>query len=130
MAGDTNRQRHALHGRNESHSCRRNRGVDHRRSGDESYHHVWSGAGPLNQIPPSANVTVDPDGARHAFISSISDVVHSGFITEAPQDRIGLAQAPLSATRFRLTFTRPGIYPYICVLHDGVGMVGEIVVLP
>ena len=85
---------------------------------------------PLNQIPPSANVTVDPDGARHAFISSTSDVVHSGFITEAPQDRTGLAQAPLSATRFRVTFTGPGIYPYICVLHDELGMVGEIIVLP
>ena len=85
---------------------------------------------PFNQIPPSANVTVDPDGARHAFISSTSDAVHSGFITEAPQDRTGLAQAPLSATRFRVTFTGPGIYPYICVLHDELGMVGEVVVLP
>src|SRR5205085_8358742 len=26
---------------------------------------------PLNQIPPSANVSLDPDGARHAYISSI-----------------------------------------------------------
>jgi len=85
---------------------------------------------PLNQIPPSANVTVDPDGARHAYISSTSDVVHSGFITEAPQDRTGLAQAPLSATRFRVTFTGPGIYPYICVLHDELGMVGQVIVLP
>jgi hypothetical protein len=44
--GGTNRQRHALHGRNESHPCWRNRGVDHRRGGDEPYHHLWSGAGP------------------------------------------------------------------------------------
>jgi plastocyanin len=51
-------------------------------------------------------------------------------IPEAPQDRTGLAEAPLSATRFRVTFTAPGIYPYICVLHDELGMVGEIVVLP
>jgi plastocyanin len=58
---------------------------------------------PLNQIPPSANVTVDADGARHAIISSPFDAVHSGFITQAPQDRIGLAQAPLGATRFRAT---------------------------
>ncbi|MBV9622925.1 MAG: hypothetical protein JOZ14_02985 [Acidobacteria bacterium] len=83
----------------------------------------------LQQIPPSANVTTDPDGARHAYISSPSDAVHSGFITQAPQDRIGLAQAPLSATRFRVTFTQPGIYHYICVLHDQLGMVGEIVVM-
>lgn len=85
---------------------------------------------PLNQIPPSANVTVDADGARHAIISSPSDAVHSGFITESPQDRVGLAQAPLSATRFRVTFTKPGIYKYKCVLHDELGMVGEIIVLP
>jgi plastocyanin len=85
---------------------------------------------PLNQIPPSANVTTDADGARHAFLSSPSDVVHSGFITQSPQDRTGLAQAPLSATRFRATFTQPGVYQYKCVLHDELGMVGEIIVLP
>lgn len=85
---------------------------------------------PLNQIPPSANVAIDPDGARHAFISSTSDVVHSGFITQPPQDRIGLAQAPLSATRFRVTFTQPGVYQYKCVLHDELGMVGQVIVLP
>jgi plastocyanin len=84
---------------------------------------------PLNQIPPSGNVTVDADGARHAIISSPADVVHSGFITQSPQDRIGLAQAPLSATRFRVTFTKPGVYQYKCVLHDELGMAGEIIVL-
>lgn len=85
---------------------------------------------PTNLIPPSANVTVDADGARHAIISSTSDAVHSGFITEAPQDRTGLAQAPLGVTRFRVTFTQPGIYHYVCALHDTLGMIGEIVVLP
>jgi plastocyanin len=87
---------------------------------------------PLNQIPPSKNVTVDADGARHAILSSPSDVVHSGFITQAPQDRTGLVQAPLSTTftRFRATFTAPGVYQYICVLHDGLGMVGSVTVLP
>ena len=84
----------------------------------------------LHQIPPSSNVTVDPDGARHAYINSPSDAVHSGFITQAPQDRTGLAQAPLGVTRFRVTFTQPGIYPYICVLHDGLGMHGKVIVLP
>ena len=34
----------------------------------------------LHQMPPSSNVTVDSDGARHAYISSRSDAVHSGFI--------------------------------------------------
>jgi plastocyanin len=85
---------------------------------------------PANQIPPSGNVTVDADGARHAIISSPSDAVHSGFITQAPQDRIGLSQAPVGVTRFRVTFTQPGVYQYKCVLHDELGMVGQIIVLP
>jgi plastocyanin len=85
---------------------------------------------PTNLIPPSANVTVDTDGARHAIISSITDAVHSGFITQAPQDRTGLAQAPLGVTRFRVTFTAPGVYQYVCALHDNLGMVGQIIVLP
>lgn len=85
---------------------------------------------PLNQIPPSASVTVDPDGARHAIVSSPSDAVHSGFITQAPQDRMGLAQVPVGVTRFRVTFTQPGVYQYKCVLHDELGMVGQIIVIP
>jgi plastocyanin len=86
----------------------------------------------LHQIPASVNVTVDSDGARHAIISSPSDAVHSGFITQMPQDRIGLPQALLSTgvTRFRVTFTQPGVYRYKCVLHDELGMVGQIIVLP
>ena len=87
----------------------------------------------MHQIPPSSNVTTDADGARHATMSSPTDVVHSGFITELPQDRTGLPQAPLglnSATRFRVTFTAPGVYQYICVLHDELGMVGQVIVLP
>ncbi|PYT78833.1 MAG: hypothetical protein DMG40_18700 [Acidobacteria bacterium] len=84
----------------------------------------------LSQIPPSGNVTVDADGARHAIISSPSEAVHSGFITEAPQDRIGLPQAPVGVTRFRVTFTQPGAYQYKCVLHDELGMAGQIIVLP
>ena len=87
---------------------------------------------PSIQTSPSSNVTTDADGARHAVMTSPSDVVHSGFITELPQDRTGLAQAPLtgSATRFRVTFTGPGVYQYKCVLHDELGMVGQIIVLP
>jgi plastocyanin len=98
-------------------------------------HTITFGPEPDNQhqIPPSSNVTMDADGARHAYLSSPSDSVHSGFITELPQDRIGLTQAPLSlnsATRFRATFTQPGVYQYKCVLHDQLGMVGVIIVLP
>jgi len=93
-------------------------------------HTITFGIEPEDVVDPSANVTVDPDGARHAIINSISDNVHSGFIQTAPQDRIGLAQAPLGTTRFKVTFTKFGIYHYKCALHDGIGMKGTVVVLP
>jgi plastocyanin len=93
-------------------------------------HTITFGTEPDDPMPPSNNVTVDADGALHATITSPSDSVHSGFIMSAPQERIGLAQAPLGATRFRITFTAPGVYPYICALHDDLGMKGRIVVLP
>jgi plastocyanin len=93
-------------------------------------HTITFGTEPVNPIPPSGNVRVDADGALHAAISSTSDSVHSGFIVSAPQDEIGSPQTPLGPTRFRITFTRPGVYPYICALHDDLGMVGRIIVLP
>lgn len=97
----------------------------------EDPHTITFGTEPAGDpFPPSANVTVDADGARHAVINSTSDSVHSGFILAAPQDRTGLAQSPPSVTRFRVTFTHPGTYPYICALHDNLGMKGEIIVLP
>jgi plastocyanin len=93
-------------------------------------HTITFGAEPANPVPPSANVKVDADGALHAVINSQTDSVHSGFIAAAPQERIGLAQAPLSVTRFRVTFTHPGVFNYLCALHDQLGMVGKVIVLP
>lgn len=93
-------------------------------------HTVTFGTEPQNLVPPSPNVTVDTDGARHGILSSPSDSVHSGFLQAAPQDRVGLAQAPSGVTRFRVTFSKQGIYPYICALHDGLGMKGKVIVLP
>jgi plastocyanin len=97
----------------------------------EDPHTITFGTEPAGDpFPPSANVTVDADGARNAVINSPSDSVHSGFILAAPQDRTGLAQSSLSVTRFRVTFTHAGTYPYICALHDLLGMKGKIIVLP
>lgn len=93
-------------------------------------HTITFGTEPANPIPPSANVTVDPDGARHATVSSPSDNVHSGFIVAGVQDQIGLPQPPAGVTHFRVTFPKPGIYQYKCVLHDNLGMLGEVIVLP
>lgn len=100
---------------------------------DVSGHTITFGQEPLNvspATPPSANVFVDPDGARHAIVSSISDSVHSGFIAQAAHERTGVAQAPAGVTQFRVTFTNPGKYPYICAFHDELGMKGEVIVLP
>jgi len=93
-------------------------------------HTITFGTEPANPIPPSANVTIDQDGARHVTIHTNADSAHSGFIVSAPQDRIGLPQAPLGVTRFRVTFTHAGTYPYICALHDDLGMTGKIIVVP
>jgi plastocyanin len=96
----------------------------------EDPHTITFGTEPADLFDPSANVTVDTDGARHAVVNSPSDNVHSGFILAAPQERIGLPQSPLFATRFRVTFTHAGTYSYICALHDDLGMKGEIIVVP
>ena len=93
-------------------------------------HTITFGAEPANPMPPSPNVTVDQDGALHATISSPNDSVHSGFIAAAPQDQIGLPQPSPGVTRFRVTFTRPGVYQYKCALHDNLGMIGRVIVLP
>ena len=111
-------------------------------SSDVSGHTITFGQEPPNvtpATPPSANVFADPDGARHAIITSTSDSVHSGFIAPAGHERTGVPQAPapvgqvqppVGVTRFRVTFTNPGTYPYICAFHDQLGMKGEVVVLP
>jgi plastocyanin len=102
-------------------------------SSDVSGHTITFGQEPPNvspSTPPSTNVSLDLDGARHATINSLADSVHSGLITQAPQERTGLAQAPPGVTRFRVTFTNPGTYPYICAFHDELGMIGEVIVLP
>lgn len=81
---------------------------------------------------PSDNVTVDADGARHVTLNTPDDSAHSGFIRAEPQERTGLRQTPPSEifTRFRVTFTQPGTYPYICSLHDELGMEGTVTVIP
>jgi plastocyanin len=51
---------------------------------------------------------------------------HRAAIT--PQDRPGLAQSAPGITRFRVTFTAPGTYNYICAIHDTLGMTGTVLV--
>jgi plastocyanin len=92
------------------------------------FHTLTFGTEPANDMPPSAGVTVDPDGVRHATISSPTDSVNSGYIGAPNQETVGQPQAPLDFTRFRVTFTAPGTFNYTCALHDDIGMVGTVIV--
>ena len=91
-------------------------------------HTVTFGAEPADPRPPSTNVTLTSDGARQATIGSSADSVNSGFLSPAPQDRANLAQSSPGVTRFRVTFTAPGTFNYICAVHDQLGMKGTVVV--
>jgi plastocyanin len=85
------------------------------------------------------NANLDSDGARHAIVGLPTDNVSSGGLGALPADRAmspDLMQWPLPVTvkdvnqRFRVTFTHPGIYNYLCVFHDNLGMLGRVIVLP
>jgi plastocyanin len=91
-------------------------------------HTVTFGAEPADPRPPSLNVQPASDGAREAVIGSTGDNVNSGFLSPAPQDRAGLAQSNPGVTRFRVTFTAPGTYSYICAVHDQLDMKGTVIV--
>jgi plastocyanin len=91
-------------------------------------HTVTFGTEPADPRPPSLNVSPTVDGARQAVIGSTADTANSGLLVFTPQDRPGLPQAPQGVTRFRVTFTAPGTFNYICSLHDNLGMLGKVIV--
>jgi plastocyanin len=98
-------------------------------------HTVTFGLEPTDILgPPSDNLNTDPDGALHGTISTSADRVHSGLIVAPPQARLGVPESPpdppLGVTRFRVTFPHAGTFPYICALHDNLGMKGIVIVLP
>jgi plastocyanin len=66
---------------------------------------------PFGAFPPSGT-----DGPGHATISPAHKDVNSGFLGAA---------LPFGA-QFSVTFTQPGVYTYICSLHDNLGMMGVI----
>jgi plastocyanin len=111
--------------------------VEWNNSDPEEPHTITFGAEPDDLFDPSPNVTRDQDGALRAVIISPSDNVHSGFVEQALEDEPGLPSNSLFAnaialnpTRFRVTFVNPGTYSYKCSLHDNLGMVGKVIVLP
>lgn len=98
-------------------------------------HTITFGAIPQDLIDPSCSpdcvVSTDPDGALHATITSTEQNVHSGLIAALLEDEPGVPQGPVAPpTRFLITFTTPGTYPYVCAFHDNLGMKGKVVVLP
>jgi plastocyanin len=98
-------------------------------------HTITFGVVPQDLIDPSCSpncvVSTDPDGALHATIASTQQNVHSGLIAALLEDEPGFPQGPVAPpTRFRITFTTPGTYPYVCAFHDNLGMDGEVIVLP
>jgi plastocyanin len=69
---------------------------------------------------PNADFTpVGLDGSAHATIRRADQQVSSGAFG-------GMVSQPT----FKATFTAPGKYAYICMLHDMMGMVGTIIVGP
>jgi plastocyanin len=95
------------------------------------FHTITFGTEPVNAFPPFPLVLpIDPDGVRHAVVSSTSDSINSGVIGSPNQETVGAPQLPLDFTRFRVTFTAPGTFNYICALHDDIGMKGTVVVHP
>lgn len=103
-------------------------------------HTVTFGTEPADLFDPSCGpapgcrVTLDPDGALHATITGPGQNVHSGFIFAALEGYTGLTPVPLPPlfppSRFPITFTAAGAYDYQCSLHDNLGMVGKVIVLP
>lgn len=111
--------------------------VEWSNSDPEEPHTITFGEEPQDIFDPSAGVTMDPDGGLRAVLNSPSDALHSGFILQALDDQPGTPvnanpnnAIALNPTHFRVTFTQPGTYNYKCVLHDNLGMVGQVVVLP
>lgn len=111
--------------------------VEWSNSDPEEPHTITFGDEPQDIFDPSGGVTMDPDGGLRAVINSPSDALHSGLILQALDDQPGTPvnsnpnnAIALNPTHFRVTFTQPGTYNYKCVLHDNLGMVGQVVVLP
>jgi plastocyanin len=86
---------------------------------------------PENIFGPVPNPpNVDADGALLAVVKSNAETVSSGILRATLQDQTGSPQTALGVTRFRVTFPDPGVFPYICTLHDGLGMKGMVIVFP
>jgi plastocyanin len=81
----------------------------------------------------------DPNNPLAEFVASGGSrydgtgIANSGWLSTRDQyNFFQLAGTPLpvALTKYRLKFTRVGDFPYICAIHDPVGMVGIVHVVP
>jgi plastocyanin len=90
--------------------------------------------GPFAHVNSTGPIALAQDGVWAAEISSpfnpAKSQINSGFLIAASQDVAGAPQTNPPVNKFRLKFDFPGNYRYICELHDELGMVGWVVVLP
>jgi plastocyanin len=114
-------------------------------------------SGPGGFVDTSGPLGTAADGARFAVLNAgfdpvdetnrdanSKDEINSGLLISQAQDRAA-GTSPLSGTpgtsvpiaqvspilnRFRVTFNAPGMYRWICELHDDIGMIGWVNVTP
>jgi len=80
---------------------------------------------PPGFLPYGGNTVNDPSQpVNSGFLVSpaLVDYLNAGFLFPPP--------VPAPHTSASFTFTAPGVYHYICALHDELGMVGTVVVEP
>lgn len=92
-----------------------------------------------NEPPPPVLVGATPDPNNSGVDGTVPNGVgcgvsgatclNSGLIGPASQDQTGLPQTPTGVTRAIVTFNTAGVYNYYCILHDDLGMLGEVIVL-
>ena len=87
------------------------------------------------------NAGFDPVDEQHRDANS-KDEINSGLLISQAQDRatgisplsgtpgtaVPIAQVSPTLNRFRVTFNAPGLYRWICELHDDIGMIGWVTV--
>jgi plastocyanin len=73
--------------------------------------------------PFGALFPIGATGGQATISGPVTSTINSGFLA---------APGPFgfNGTQFKVTFTAPGTYTYYCALHDDLGMVGSITVLP
>jgi len=81
----------------------------------------------FNLPPPDPNNPVGEFIASGGSRFDGTGIANSGFMSTKEQYayfQLAGTPLPVARTRYRLTFTKVGDYPYICALHDGAGMFG------